>query len=160
MVAILVDGMPRKTKLLVIWRRCWIFALCQLSSIYKLRSAVAEETLVNVWAAYQKQERPSLLTNRQPPLKRDLLAHFLLKCYTVWVLQQVYRAKDILFIKAHNRQVALAIVGQQTYSWQVYVYLKRWRHKHFKKIVLFGFLKISENLSKYYVFSPKLRCYS
>ena len=37
--------------------------MCQLSSIDKLRSAAAEETSENVWA-YQKQERPSLLTNR------------------------------------------------------------------------------------------------
>ena len=35
-----------------------------------------------------------------------------------------------------------------------------WRHKHFKSTVLFGFPEISENVSIYYVFSPKLRCYS
>ena len=95
MVAILVDGTPRKTKLLVIWRRRWIFALCQLSSIDKLRSAVTEVTSENVWA-YQKQKRPPLLTNRPEKkaqchiLKRDLWAHFPLKCYTVWVLQHGY----------------------------------------------------------------------
>ena len=47
-----------------------------------------------------------------------------------------------------------------TYTWQVYVYLERWRHKHFQSTVLFGFPEISENVSIYYVFSPKLRCYS
>ena len=104
MVAILVDGTPRKTKLLVIWRWRRIFALCQLSMIDKLRSAVAEETSGIIWA-YQKQERPSLFTKRKNKpaqchiLKLDLIAHFPLKCYTVWVLQHVYRAKDIFFYK-------------------------------------------------------------